>query len=43
VDSEVYEVQAEYFKALSHPIRIKIVQYLREGEESKRQLVICDV
>jgi len=26
------EAQAEYFKALSHPIRIKIMQYLKEGK-----------
>ena len=38
MDSEVYEAQAEYFKALSHPIRIKIVQYLKEDEKC-----ICEI
>ena len=33
MDSEVYEAQAKYFKVLSHPTRIKIVQYLKEGEK----------
>ncbi len=33
------EVQAEYFKALSHSTRIKIVQYLQEGERCVCEIV----
>ena len=32
-DDKLYEIRAEYFKALSHPVRIKIVQYLKKGEK----------
>ena len=39
MDDKVYEVQAEYFKALSHPIRIKIVHYLKEGERCVCEIV----
>jgi len=39
VNQKVYEVQAEYFKALSHPVRIKIVHYLREGEKCVCEIV----
>lgn len=39
MDNKVYEVQAEYFKALSHPVRIKIVQYLKEDERCVCEIV----
>jgi len=39
MEEKVYEVQAEYFKALSHPTRIKIVQYLKEGERCVCEIV----
>jgi len=39
VESKVYEAQAEYFKALSHPVRIKIVHYLKEGEKCVCEIV----
>ncbi len=38
MEGKIYEVQAEYFKALSHPVRIKIVQYLKEGERC-----VCEI
>ncbi|MFQ6065989.1 MAG: ArsR/SmtB family transcription factor [bacterium] len=38
-DDKVYEVQAEYFKALSHPVRIKIMHYLKEGERCVCEIV----
>jgi len=38
MDSRIHEAQAEYFKALSHPVRIKIVQYLKEGERC-----VCEI
>ncbi len=39
MDNRIYEAQAEYFKALSHPVRIKIVQYLKEGERCVCKIV----
>jgi len=39
VDSRAYEVQTEYFKALSHPVRIRIVHYLKEGERCVCKIV----
>jgi len=38
MDSRIHEAQTEYFKALSHPVRIKIVQYLKEGERC-----VCEI
>lgn len=38
MDSKVYEMQAEYFKALSHPVRIRIINFLRKGEKC-----VCDI
>lgn len=39
MDEKVYEAEAEYFKALSHPTRIKIVQYLKGGERCVCEIV----
>jgi len=39
VEDQVYAVQAEYFKALSHPVRIRIVHYLKEGERCVCEIV----
>lgn len=39
MDNRVYEIQAEYFKALSHPLRIRIVHYLKEGERCVCKIV----
>ncbi len=39
MENKVYEAQAEYFKALSHPVRIKIVHYLKEGEKCVCEIV----
>ena len=38
MDEKVYETLAEYFKALSHPTRVKIVQYLSKGERC-----VCEI
>ncbi|MBC7190591.1 winged helix-turn-helix transcriptional regulator [Candidatus Aerophobetes bacterium] len=35
---EIYQAQAEYFRALSHPTRIKIVEYLKSGERC-----VCEI
>ncbi|RQD78047.1 MAG: ArsR family transcriptional regulator, partial [Candidatus Syntrophonatronum acetioxidans] len=34
----IIQKKADYFKALSHPTRIKILELLREGE-----LCVCDI
>lgn len=34
----VYSVKAEYFKALAHPARIRILELLRQGERSVGEL-----
>jgi len=39
MDNRVYEIQAEYFKSLSHPLRIRIVHYLKEGERCVCKIV----
>jgi len=39
VKEKIYEAEAEYFKALSHPTRIKILQYLKEGEKCVCEIV----
>jgi len=39
LQSKVYEAQAEYFKALSHPVRIRIVHYLKKGERCVCEIV----
>ncbi|MBE0477513.1 winged helix-turn-helix transcriptional regulator [Candidatus Aerophobetes bacterium] len=38
MDGKIYEAQAKYFKALSHPTRIKIVEYLRKNE-----MCVCEI
>lgn len=37
-DFDVYKSAAEYFKALSHPTRIKIIELL-----SKRDMCVCEM
>ncbi len=39
MENKVYQAQAEYFKALSHPVRIKIVHYLKESEKCVCEIV----
>lgn len=36
----IYSVKADYFKALSHPARIRILELLRQGERSVGELVV---
>lgn len=38
MNKKIYETLAEYLKALSHPTRIKIVKYLKEGERC-----VCEI
>jgi Predicted transcriptional regulators len=35
----VYTVKADYFKALAHPARIRILELLRQGERTVGELV----
>lgn len=37
--SPIYQVKAEFFKALGHPARIRVLQLLREGERSVGDLI----
>jgi DNA-binding transcriptional ArsR family regulator len=39
VKRPIAEVKAEFFKALSHPARIKILELLRNGRLSVRELI----
>lgn len=36
---KIYKLKAEIFKALSHPIRLKIVEFLQEGEKNVGEIV----
>lgn len=36
----VYTVKADYFKALAHPTRIRIIELLQQGERSVGELVV---
>ncbi len=36
---EINVLQSDFFKALSHPVRIKILQLLREGERCVCEIV----
>ena len=35
----VYEIQAEIFKAIGHPIRLQIVKFLQDGERTVTEIV----
>ena len=35
----VYEIQAEIFKAIGHPIRLQIVKFLQDGEHTVTEIV----
>lgn len=37
-EDKIFELEAEYFKALSHPTRLKIVYLLKDGESC-----LCDL
>jgi DNA-binding transcriptional ArsR family regulator len=40
IPSDLLQVwKAEFFKALAHPARIKILEYLRQGEKSAGELL----
>jgi len=37
-DMTIYELQAEIAKALSHPLRLAIIHYLKDGEKTVNDL-----
>jgi DNA-binding transcriptional ArsR family regulator len=39
VPRPIYQVKADFFKTLSHPARIRILEVLRDGEHSVSQLI----
>ena len=39
VDTPVYELKAELFKALAHPVRIRTLELLREGDRAVSALL----
>jgi len=39
VTAPIYQVKAEFFKTLSHPARIRVLEVLREGERPVSELI----
>jgi len=39
VAAPIHQVKAEFFKTLSHPARIRVLEVLRDGEKTVGQLV----
>jgi ArsR family transcriptional regulator len=39
VTRPIYKVKAEFFKTLGHPVRIRVLEVLREGERSVSELI----
>src|SRR5690606_10577747 len=39
IDTPVYEMQAELFKALGHPVRIRTLELLRDGDQAVSTLL----
>jgi len=35
----VFKIKADFLKALSHPIRLQVIEYLKDGEASVGKLV----
>lgn len=35
----IYQVKAEFFKALGHPARIRVLELLRDGEKAVSELI----
>lgn len=38
-DKLVFQIKAEFLKALAHPVRLEIIEYLRKGESSVGSMV----
>ena len=39
VDLMVFKIKADFLKALSHPIRLQVIEYLKRGEASVGKIV----
>jgi len=39
VTRPIYQVKADFFKTLAHPARIRVLELLRDGEQSVGQLI----
>jgi len=39
VTTPIHQLQAEFFKSLGHPARVRIVEILREGERPVNKLI----
>lgn len=35
----IYQVKAEFFKTLGHPVRIRVLEVLRDGEQAVSQIL----
>lgn len=38
-DKMVFQIKADFLRALSHPVRLEIIEHLRKGESSVGQIV----
>lgn len=38
-DDMVFKIKADFLRALSHPVRLQIIEYLKDGEASVGKLV----
>ncbi|MFA5117327.1 MAG: metalloregulator ArsR/SmtB family transcription factor [Candidatus Omnitrophota bacterium] len=39
IDDMVFKIKADFLKTLAHPVRLQIIEYLKDGEESVGKLV----
>ncbi len=39
IDDMVFKIKADFLKALAHPVRLQIIEYLKNGEASVGKLV----
>jgi ArsR family transcriptional regulator len=39
IDDMVFKIKADFLKTLAHPVRLQIIEYLKNGEESVGELV----
>ena len=39
IDGMVFKIKADFLRALSHPVRLQIIEYLKDGEASVGKLV----
>ena len=38
IDDIVFKIKADFFKALAHPVRLQVIEYLKDGEASVGKL-----